>query len=213
VYEIKSTDKIDRIDGNNEFELGEDCVISPKDLCALPFIEQLIDAGIDSFKIEGRNRSPEYVYTTIKAYREVIDHYTKHGKSEDFNKLKQAQLEKLKAVFNRGFSNGFYLGKPINEWSNSRTGEQTMMKLYVGKILNYYPKINVTEIQIEDRTINVGDIIAIQGPTTGNYELQVKEMKDDTGFVRKAIKGKTIGLKVEKKTRKNDQVYILVKKR
>jgi len=213
VYEIRSTDKIDKKEKNNEFILGEDCVISPKDLCTLPFIEQLIDAGIDSFKIEGRNRSAEYVYTTVSAYRQVIDHYIKHGRNNGYEELKKVQLEKLKTVFNRGFSNGFYLGKPMNEWSSGRTGEQTTIKSYVGKVLNYYPKINVAEIQVEDHTLSKNDIIIIQGPTTGNYELKIREMKDEKGFIDKAMKGLIIGLKVERKVRKNDQVYKVVEKK
>jgi putative protease len=216
VYEIRSTDKIDKMDGNNEFILGEDCVISPKDLCTLPFIEQLIDTGISSFKIEGRNRSAEYVYTTVKAYREVIDCYMKNGKDKNdkgFQKLKKAQLDKLKTVFNRGFSNGFYMGKPVNEWSSSRTGEQTTMKLYVGKILNYYQKIGVAEVAVEDNALKKGEKIIIQGPTTGNYEMKVTEMKDENGFTTEGTRGAIIGLKVGQKVRKNDLVYILVEKR
>jgi U32 family peptidase len=211
-HEIKSTDKIDKIVGNNEFILGEDAVISPKDMCTLPFIDKLVDAGIYSFKIEGRNRSAEYVHTTINAYRQVIDYYIEHGAGRELEDLKKKQLEKLKTVFNRGFSGGFYLGKPINEWSSSRTGEQTTMKLYAGKISNYYPKISVAEIQIEDRTLSKGDNIIIQGPTTGNYELKVVEMKDEKGFIETAKKGMIIGLKVGKKVRKNDSVYQIVKK-
>jgi len=172
----------------------------------------LVDAGIDSFKIEGRNRSAEYVSTTVDAYRQVIDYYIKHGKSKTLEELKKKQLERLKTVFNRGFSNGFYLGKPVDEWSSSRTGEQTMMKLYVGKVLNHYPKASAAEIQIEDRTISKDDKIMIQGPTTGNYELKVSEMRDDKGLTNSAKKGQVIGLKVDRKVRKNDQVYIIVKK-
>jgi putative protease len=217
-YEIRSSDKLD--DGN-EFLLGEDALISPKDLCTLEIIDKLIDSGIKAFKIEGRNRSPEYVYTTIKAYKEVIEYYIEHKQNiskdkkvkTEFEELKKKGLEKLKTVFNRGFSKGFYMGKPMNEWSSSRTGEQTTMKLYSGKVTNYYPKINVAEILIEDNTLNKGDNIAIQGPTTGHYELKISEMKDDKGFTSKAIKGTTIGLKVEKKVRKNDQVYKIVEKK
>jgi putative protease len=208
-YEIRSTDASDK---DNEFILGEDCIISPKDLCTLPFIEQLVDAGIDSFKIEGRNRSAEYVYTTVKAYKDAITYYIQNGKDKGFEELKKTQLEKLKTVFNRGFSNGFYLGKPINEWSSSRTGEQTTMKLYVGKITNYYPKINVAEISVEDQPICQNDNIIIQGPTTGNYELKASEMRDEKGVIDRALKGTIIGLKVDRKVRKNDQLYKIVKK-
>ncbi|MGV8086014.1 MAG: peptidase U32 family protein [Candidatus Woesearchaeota archaeon] len=217
-YAIKSSDELDK---DNEFELGSDCVISPKDLCTLSFIDKLINSGIHVFKIEGRNRNPEYVYNTVKAYKEVIDYYIKNkskiSKNEntrlEFEKLKEQNLEKLKRVFNRGFSNGFYMGKPVNDWSSSRTGEQTIMKLYVGKITNYFSKINVAEILIEDNTILTGDTITIQGSTTGHYELKVLEMKDDDGITSKAVKGTTIGLKVEKLVRKNDQVYKMVEKK
>jgi len=218
VYEIRSTDKLDE---GNEFLLGEDAIISPKDLCTLPFIEKLVDAGIDVFKIEGRNRNPEYVSATVKAYREVIDYYIENKKRilKDKNiklryeRLKQEHIEKLRTVFNRGFSNGFYMGKPASDWSSSRTGEQTLMKLYVGKVLNYYPKINVAEVLIEDNTLSRGDSIAIHGPTTGHYELKVSEMKDEKTFIEKAAKGMTIGLKIGKKVRRNDQVYKLVEKK
>jgi len=221
VYDIKSTDQIDKITGDNEFLLGEDCVISPKDLCTLPFIEKLIEAGIDVFKIEGRNRNPEYVYTTVKAYKDVIEYYnTNRSKifrskkiSAEYKWFKEKNMEKLKTVFNRGFSNGFYLGKPASEWSNSRTGEQTTMKLYVGKVLNYYPKISVAEITIEDHPINKNDLIVFQGPTTGNYEVKVLEMKNELGFTDIAAKGKVVGLKVGKIVRKNDQVYNIVEKK
>lgn len=217
-YTIKSSDELDK---DNEFELGSDCVISPRDLCTLSFINKLIDSGIHVFKIEGRNRNPEYVYNTVKAYKEVIDYYIKNkskiSKNQntqlEFEKLKEQNLEKLKKVFNRGFSSGFYMGKPVNDWSSSRTGEQTIMKLYVGKITNYYSKINVAEILIEDNTILTGDTITIQGSTTGHYELKVLEMKDDNGITSKAVKGTTIGLKVEKLVRKNDQVYKMVEKK
>ncbi len=217
-YEIRSSDKLD---SGNEFLLGEDAVISPKDMCTLEFIEQLIDAGIDVFKIEGRNRNPEYVYNTVKAYKDVTNYYCtnkikilKDKKYQlEYDKLKKENLEKLKTVFNRGFSKGFYLGKPLNDWSSSRTGEQTTMKLYVGKVTNYFNKINVAEILIEDNTILKDDNLIIQGHTTGHYELKVNEMKDDSGVTSKAIKGTIIGLKVEKIVRKNDQVYKIVEKK
>jgi len=217
-YEIRSTDKLD---SGNEFILGEDAIISPKDLCTLPFIEKLVDAGIDVLKIEGRNRNPEYVSTTVEAYKEVIKYYLENKKKirkdKDariaYDRLKEKNIERLKTVFNRGFSSGFYLGKPASDWSSSRTGEHTQMKLYVGKVLNHYPKINVAEVHIEDNTLNRGDNIAIHGPTTGHYELKVSEMKDEKTFIEKAVKGTIIGLKVDKKVRRNDQVYKLVEKK
>jgi U32 family peptidase len=221
VYEIRSTDKIDKLDGRNKFLLGEDCVISPKDLCTLSFIEKLVDAEIDVFKIEGRNRNPEYISTTVKAYKDVIGFYiynkdkiSKNKESkEEYKWLKEKNLNKLREVFNRGFSNGFYLGKPVDDWSSSRTGEQTTMKLFVGKVSNYYPKINVAEITLEDHPINKNDLLIIQGPTTGNYDVKVLDMKDKDGSTERAIKGMVVGIKVGVKVRKNDQVYKVVEKK
>ena len=218
VYKIKSTDSKDI---EKEFLLGEDAVISPKDLSTMEFIDQLIDSGIISFKIEGRNRSPEYVYTTVKAYKEVVHYYITHkakiaqdkDEKEKFEQVKNEAVEKLKTVFNRGFSKGFYLGKPLNEWSNSRTGNATQTKVYVGKVTNYYPKISVAEIYIEDNTLLEHDSILIQGPTSGNIELTVSEMKDDNGITTSAQKGIIIGLKVDKKVRKNDIVYKIIEKK
>jgi U32 family peptidase len=216
-YFVKSTDKLDL---DNEFLLGENCVISPKDLCTLPFIEKLVDAGIDVFKIEGRNRNPEYIFTTVKAYKDVVEYYLHNKLSISKSKkirseyawFKDKNLNKLKTVFNRGFSGGFYLGKPVDEWSSSRTGEQTTMKLYVGRVTNYYPKVNVAEITIEDHPINMNDLLIIQGPTTGNYDVKVLDIKDDKGSIDKAVKGMIIGIKVGVKVRKNDQVYNIVDK-
>ena len=122
-------------------------------------------------------------------------------------------MDKLKTVFNRGFSNGFYLGKPVDEWSSSRTGEQTTMKIYVGRVTNYYPKVNVAEITIEDHPISKNDLILIQGPTTGSYDVKVLDMKEDKGSTEKTIKGMIIGIKVGVKVRKNDQVYKVVEKK
>src|SRR3989338_3503711 len=79
--------------------------------------ERLIEAKIDAFKIEGRNRSPEYVRVVTDAYREAIDSYPKIDK--------EGLLKKLKTVYNRDFSSGFYLGKPINEFMDSAGSKST----------------------------------------------------------------------------------------
>ena len=91
---------IKQIDGGKELELGEDYVMSPKDLCTIDFIEKILDVGVDCLKIEGRNRSPEYVATVTGVYRKVIDFYystKKHDKkfNEELTKLKSTLAEKL----------------------------------------------------------------------------------------------------------------------
>ncbi len=130
------------IDREFEFKLGNNYVMSAKDLCTLPFLEKL--KGFTSLKIEGRNRPPEYVKIVVKVYREAID-------SKLTKELKAKLLKKLKTVYNRDFSSGFYLGKPINEFTNEYGSKATTKKQFVGKVKNYFTKNKVAEIQVESK--------------------------------------------------------------
>ena len=156
------------VEENHEFELGEDYIISPRDLCTIEIIDKLISAGIDAFKIEGRNRSPEYVKVVTECYRVAID--------TGFNK---SLLAKLKTVYNRGFSTGFYLGKPMNEWSKAYGSKATKKKIYIGRVKNFYKKIGVAEVFIEANRLNIGDTIMFQGPTTGVVEQKIGSMQQN----------------------------------
>ncbi|MBW2963200.1 U32 family peptidase [Candidatus Woesearchaeota archaeon] len=187
-----------------EFKLGHNYILSPKDLCTIEFIDKLINAGIDCFKIEGRNRSPEYVKTVVSAYRKVIN------SPKNKNLIKQ-QLEKLKTVYNKGFSTGFFLGKPINQWSDQYGSKATETKKYLGKVLNYYNKSQVAEILLEAGSLKIGDKIMIQGNKTGVIEQKITSMEINKKKVKIASKGKRIGLKT-KKARENDKVYKIVRK-
>jgi putative protease len=212
VYELKDPEE------NHTIHLGDDYVMSPKDMCALPFIELLIDSGISAFKIEGRNRSPEYAKVTVSCYREIIDYYTsnknkiKRNKEEKnkFEELKKDLMEKLKTVYNRDFSKGFFLGKPVDEWCKAYGSKATKTKEYLGKVVNYYPKISVAEVKLESGDINVGEELMFQGVTTGVFEQNATEIQTENGkFAQFAKKGTVIGLKVKNKVRKNDCMYRL----
>ncbi|MFC1800981.1 peptidase U32 family protein [Nanoarchaeota archaeon] len=192
------------IEGGVEFKLGNNFVMSPKDLCTIEFIDKLVEAGIDVFKIEGRNRSPEYVKTVVSAYRKVIDN------PKDKKIIKQ-QLKKLKTVYNKGFSSGFFLGKPINEWSGVEGSKATEKKVYVGKVLNYYSKVKVAEIILEASDLKIGDRIMFQGNKTGVVEEKVKSLEVDKKKVKKISKGKSVGIKIKGKVRENDQVYKMIR--
>ncbi len=216
---------IKQVDGGEEFELGEDYVLSPKDLCALPFIEKLIEAEIDCFKIEGRNRSPEYVKTVTSVYRQAIDRYwerlqvknlvcsnTKLFKDE-FDILKKDLLRKLGTVYNRGFSNGFYLGKPINEWTHSYGSQATTKKIHIGKVIHYYSKIGVAEIEIQAKQkLKNKDKIIIEGSTTGVYNRKIESMEIDHQKIKLAQQGDIVAIKVGQRVRENDLVYKVVEK-
>jgi putative protease len=181
-------------------DLGEDYVISPKDLCALPFLDKLVKAGISAFKIEGRNRSPEYVKVVTEAYREAID----NPKSD-----KKILMERLKEVYNRGFSSGFYLGKPINEWAHAYGSKATKTKHALGFVKNYYRNVGVAEIKLETKDLKLGDIIMFQGPTTGVFEQKVDSMQVNHNKVDFVKKGRSAGVKTLHKVRENDKVYII----
>ncbi|HLC99240.1 MAG TPA: U32 family peptidase [Candidatus Nanoarchaeia archaeon] len=201
-YLIKDTE-----DGY-ELELGRNHVMSPKDLCALPFIEKLIEAKIDAFKIEGRARSPEYVKVVTECYREAIDAYFEKKLTKQ---LKTKLMKKLETVYNRGFSSGFYLGKPINEWASPET-KATEVKRFIGVVRNYYKKHSVAEIRLQAGGIKAGDRIMFQGPTTGVLEQKVSSMQVSHRKVSEAGKGKNAGVKIKGIVRKNDKVFVVGKR-
>lgn len=189
------------IEENHEFELGEDYIISPKDLCTIEILDKLIKTKIDAFKIEGRNRSPEYVNTTTKCYRQAIDNKKTN---------KKQLLNKLKTVYNRGFSTGFYLGKPINQWGKTYGSKATKKKIHIGKVKNYYKKINVAEILLESNQLKVGDSIMFQGPTTGVIEQNITSMQKNHKEIKKAKKQEKIAIKTSQLVRENDKVFLLI---
>ncbi|TKJ17670.1 hypothetical protein CEE44_04020 [Candidatus Woesearchaeota archaeon B3_Woes] len=188
------------VEEKHELEIGEDYVLSPKDLCALPFLDKLVKSGISCFKIEGRNRSPEYVKVVTDIYREAID-----NPKADKKKL----LEKLKTVYNRGFSSGFYMGKPIDEWSKTYGSKATKKKIYVGVVKNFYKNVKVAEIKIESHGVKIGDHIMIQGNKTGVVEQSIKSMQKDHKRVNGIKKG-FVGVKLEMVVRENDRVFVII---
>ncbi len=187
--------------------VGDDYVLSPKDLCTIEFIDQLIEAGIDSFKIEGRKRAPEYVAKTVSVYRKAIDLYF-DGKLTI--EKKKEFLNELETVYNRGFSAGFYFDKPSSEdYAGINGSKATKRKEYVGKVLNYYKKSGIVHILLEAGKINVNDEIIIMGETTGVVELKLDSfMKNDLPD-KSAEKGDEITFSCESLIRPRDQVYLV----
>lgn len=187
--------------------IGEDYVMSPKDLCTIEFIDKIIDVGVDSLKIEGRKRSPEYVAKTVSVYRKAIDLYFEKKLT---SKIKKELLDELKTVYNKGFSTGFYFGTPSSDDYASIEGSlATTRKKYLGKVLNYYKKNSVAHIIIEAGQIKVDDEILIIGETTGVVQQKIDSMKvnDEEGTTAK--KGDEITIKANSLVRRNDKVYKL----
>jgi putative protease len=186
-----------------ELEVNNDHVLSAKDLCTLPFIEDLKKAGITCFKIEGRNRDPRYIDAIVRIYRKALDKKLTKEEIED-------SVKELQKVYNKGFSSGFYLGLPTpNDFSDIEHSSATEKKQFVGKISHYYPKINVATIKLVSE-LKVGDDIVIIGKTTGITNSKVEGMEIKKSPVEKATKGQEVGIKLPL-VRKNEEVYVMKK--
>ncbi|HIH34936.1 MAG TPA: U32 family peptidase [Methanosphaera sp.] len=185
---------------NNDLEKSR--LLSPKDMCMIEHIPELIEAGIDAFKIEGRARAPDYVSTVTKCYSDAIDLYEKGLWDESSRIMVPKWKEELKSVFNRGFDTGFYFRTPKE---TSLDNQATYKKVDIGQVMNFYKKINVAEIKLWD-TLEVGDSIIIQGNKTGSITEKVSSMQIDGKNVQK-VTDKSVGIKLENVVRQNDHVY------
>lgn len=191
-----------------EIEIDNEYMMSPKDLCTIDFLDQIIDSGVKVLKIEGRGRAPEYVATVTKCYREAIDAIA----SGSFTKVAVAEwMKKLETVYNRGFWSGYYLGQKLGEWSDNPGSNATQKKVYIGKGRHFYPKTKIGEFEIEAYSLNVGDKILIQGPTTGSQEAEVSSMMVDDIPAQEAKKGDILTLPIGFKIRPSDKLYKVVK--
>ncbi len=191
-----------------EIELDNEYMMSPKDLCTISFLDQIIDAGVSVLKIEGRGRAPEYVATVTKCYREAIDSIADGTYSEE----KVAEwMKQLETVYNRGFWGGYYLGQELGEWSADNGSAATQKKVYIGKGRHFYPKSNVAEFLIEAYDLTVGDRVLIQGPTTGSQEMVLEAMRvDEKPDAEKATKSDVVTFTTEFKVRPSDKLYKIV---
>ncbi len=191
-------------DAGNQLKLENNKVMSAKDLCTLPFIEEMKKAGIKSFKIEGRNRSPEYVYTVTKIYRNALD--KKLSQEEITN-----SIEELKKVYNRGFSSGFYFRTPTaDDFSYTENGEQTEKKMYIGRVYSYLPKVGVGLVKIHAGELKIGDEIYLLNDKISIERIKVESMEKNNNKIEIAKKGDEIGIKMPK-VPKNTDVYLIRK--
>ena len=187
-----------------ELILGNDYILSPEDLCTLPFLDKLIPFT-DALKIEGRARSPEYVYSVVRIYREALSAIKKNRFTDEF---KKASLKELGKVYNRGLSSGFYLGKPIDSFTKKPNSQATKRKLILGTVTNFFKKQSVAEITVTANSVSLGDEILIIGPTTGVVHEQVDSIEKEYKRVEKATRGETVGIKISKTVRRNDSVFL-----
>lgn len=190
-----------------EIELDNEYMMSPKDLCTLDFLDQVIDTGAKVLKIEGRGRAPEYVATVIRTYRDAIDAYYEG----EYSKEKvMVWMEALSTVYNRGFWSGYYLGQNLGEWSDGPGSQASQRKVYVGKGMHFFPKTNIAEFKIEAFEIKIGDKLLITGPTTGVKEFELEDMMVNDERIQVAKKGDSCTFRTDFRVRLSDKLYKIV---
>lgn len=188
-----------------ELDIDNQYIMSPKDLCTISFLDQIIDAGARVLKIEGRARPPEYVKTVTRCYSEAA------GAVADgtFGQEKvEGWMKQLETVFNRGFWDGYYLGQRLGEWSTTYGSAATKRKIYLGKVTNYFSKAGVAEIKLETGNLSAGDELVITGPSTGMMELTVGELRDASEKEAVMVpKGELCSVKTGETVRRSDKVF------
>ncbi|MBQ8710795.1 MAG: U32 family peptidase [Bacteroidaceae bacterium] len=208
------------LETGTQLEVDNKYIMSPRDLKTIRFIDVMMNAGVRVFKIEGRARGPEYVYTVVKAYDEAISAaaplLSPQGEmnlSESRPWATEEQLDEwdrqLSTVFNRGFWDGYYQGQKLGEWCEVYGSRATEKKVYVGKCMKYFSKIGVAEFLIENEDLHVGDKLLITGTTTGALIQPCEEIRFDLKPVEVATKGQHISIKVNERVRVNDKLYVL----
>ena len=191
----------------NQLEIDNKYIMSPKDLKTIRFIDRMMESGVRVFKIEGRARGPEYVYTVVSCYREAIGSVIDGTFTEE---RKDGWDERLATVFNRGFWDGYYQGQTLGEWNKHYGSAATEKKVLVGKVMKYFSKLSVAEVAVEATTFDRGDRLLITGPTTGVMYLDATEIRYDLHPVDTAQQGWRVSIPVSGEVRPNDKLFKLV---
>jgi U32 family peptidase len=190
-----------------EFEVDNEYIMSAKDLCTIDFIDKILDAGISVLKLEGRGRSVDYVHTVTKCYSEAINAYLEgtytQEKIEDWK-------SKLATVYNRGFWDGYYLGKKMGEWNDEHGSKASIRKEYIAKGMKYFDQLNVAEFKCEAHSLAIGDEVIITGPTTGYIKKHISEIWVDDAQTDKVSRGQHFTIKMQDKIRPSDKLYKLI---
>ncbi len=190
-----------------ELEVDHEYIMSPKDLCTIGFLDKIIHAGVKVLKIEGRGRGPDYVKTATQCYKEAVQAIA----DGTYNQEKVTEWTKrLAKVFNRGFWDGYYLGRTMGEWSERYGSQATRRKQYVGKITNYFSRLGVAEVTMETRELGKGSEVMITGPTTGVVELVAEDIRLDDKPVEQVKKGDVFSISSPALVRRGDKVFRMI---
>ncbi len=191
----------------HQLEIDNKYIMSPKDLKTIRFIDRMMKSGVRVFKIEGRARGPEYVYTVVKCYKEAIQAVLDGTFTDE---CKDEWDRRLATVFNRGFWDGYYQGQAMGEWNRNYGSNATERKQYIGPGVKYFSKLGVAEFSVDAAEFAVGDKMLITGPTTGVMYVTADEIHDDHGPVTIAKQGTKVSIRVPDKVRPSDKLFKII---
>ncbi|MBK6363735.1 MAG: U32 family peptidase [Saprospiraceae bacterium] len=190
-----------------EFEIDNEYIMSAKDLCTIAFLPKILETGVSVLKIEGRGRSADYVYKTTMCYREAIDSFYENTYTQE---KVDSWMETLSTVYNRGFWDGYYLGRKLGEWIHNYGSVATKRKIYIAKGIKYFEKASIAEFYCESHSLAIGDDIMVTGPTTGYLETKVDELRVDGKHVEKVERGSSFTVRIPEKIRPSDKLFKVV---
>ncbi len=182
-------------------------IMSPKDLCTIGFLDKIVNAGVRVLKIEGRGRSADYVKVVVECYKEALQAIAEGTYTPE---RIEEWTERLRTVFNRGFWDGYYLGRKMGEWSERYGSQATENKVYLGKVTNYYNRPEVAEMRIETaESLKVGDKLMVTGQTTGVYTAVVEEIRlgKNAKPVEEVGQGDIFSVKTTELLHRGDKLY------
>ncbi len=200
-YTVTDTETGEQLEIDNEY------IMSPKDLCTIDILDQLIDSGVDVLKIEGRTKGADYVQVVTKCYRDALDTVL----DGTYTAEKAAAWKKeMETVYNRGFWEGYYLGRKLGEWTPQPGSAATEKKIYIGKGSKYYPKISIGEFILESGSLRIGDTMMVTGPKCGMVKETISTLMVNGEPATEAVKGDKITLRFDTKVTPSDKLYKIV---
>ncbi|HRB31276.1 MAG: U32 family peptidase [Chitinophagaceae bacterium] len=200
--------KVTDIDTQEELVIENNYIMSSKDLCTIDILDQVIESGATILKIEGRGKGPEYVSMVTKIYKKALLAIEENSYTKEKIDLWKNELAK---VYNRGFWEGYYLGRKLGEWTDNPGSAATEKKIYVGKGKKYFSKIKVGEFLIETGSIKVGDTLLLTGPGFGLIKQPVEKLLVNGAISSEAVKGDFVTLACEHKISPTDKLYKIIK--